>query len=48
MTNKSKLLDLASKNSTPLLVIDHEIIRNNYNHFLLKSPSSATLLRYKS
>ena len=38
MTNKSKLLDLASKNGTPLLVIDHEIIRNNYNLFCSNLP----------
>ena len=33
MTSKYNLLDLAQKNKTPLLVIDHEIIRNNFNRF---------------
>ena len=38
MTNKSKLLDLASKYGTPLLVIDHEIIRNYYDLFCSNLP----------
>ncbi len=38
MTVKSKLLELASKNGTPLLVIDHEIIRKNYDLFCSSLP----------
>jgi ornithine decarboxylase len=38
MTSKSNLLDIALKNKTPLLIIDHEIIRNNFNRFSKRMP----------
>jgi ornithine decarboxylase len=38
MTNKSELLELSSKHGTPLLVINHEIIRKNYKLFCSNLP----------
>lgn len=38
MTSKSDILDLAHKNKTPLLIIDHEIIRNNFTRFSRQLP----------
>jgi len=38
MTDKSKLLELSSKYGTPLLVIDHEIIRKNFKLFCSNLP----------
>ena len=38
MTSKSDILDLAQKNTTPLIIIDHEIIRNNFTRFSRKLP----------
>ncbi|HUW89103.1 MAG TPA: type III PLP-dependent enzyme [Candidatus Nanopelagicaceae bacterium] len=38
MTNKSKLLELSSKYGTPLLVIDHEILRKNFKLFCSNLP----------
>ena len=33
MINKSKLLDITHRNGTPLIVVDHEIIRDNFKKF---------------
>lgn len=38
MVTKSKLVDLAQNNGTPLLVIDHEIIRHNLERFRKNLP----------
>ena len=38
MITKSKLVELAQNNGTPLLIIDHEIIRNNLERFRKNLP----------
>lgn len=38
MLDKSKLLELALKNKTPLLIVDHEIIRENFKKFCSQLP----------
>jgi len=38
MLDKSKLLELALKNKTPLLIVDHEILRENFKKFCSQLP----------
>ncbi|MEJ2276592.1 MAG: type III PLP-dependent enzyme, partial [Candidatus Lokiarchaeota archaeon] len=38
MVNKSTLLELVSNNETPLIVIDHEVIRENFKKFCEELP----------
>ncbi len=37
-TRKQLLRELAAKNGTPLFVVDHEVLRNNFKEFREKLP----------